>query len=321
MHGRNLYKNVVGNAKSIVKYRDLYLESKIPRGRQLGIVYGNCQAEPIRRLISGSGNSEIHFVRIPPVHLISSQELAMVLGLMSRTALFVHQPVKSSYRALGAGTEELRLALPRGAVSVSFPVAYYRGLHPYQVYIRDNNGMNRAMSITGYHDLRFLVAAGKGMSLNEGSEWLERFETSVSGLKMLADQSIVQLQNREAKLDVSVSGYIDRSDVGSFFSVNHPCNRLLAAQASDILHGWDAFSGFTVPEHEFLGDDVSRIDGFIARANGSLQHDGVPANYAGKTYTLSELWAVAHNWYKQHPDVVDYGIKIHKETIKLLELV
>jgi hypothetical protein len=211
--------------------------------------------------------------------------------------------------------------LPTEATSVSFPVAFYRGHHPYQVYVKNSAGMNMNMPITGYHDLRFLVAANQGMTRDAGADWLQSFTTPARTLAEYADESIAVLRKREEKLDVKISHQIDRADTNLFFSVNHPCNNLLASQASQIVRIKELSETLKVPSRQFLGSDISHIDGFVARANGSVDNDGVAAVYGGRSYTLIELWTHAQRWYVERPEAVALGIDEHMETINLLGLV
>lgn len=313
-------KSALERAKSVAKYPRLYSAAGMRGTTRLGLVYGNCQAEPLRQLLTGTKKLGYDLVKIPPVHLISRSELRLVAKIASQAHLFIHQHVKATYRDLGQGTDELAGLLPASATRLSIPVAFHNGLHPFQVYIRDDSGMNVAMPVTGYHDLRFLSAAGRGMSAAEGAGWLDAYKTSESVLKRITQESIEQLVQRECSLDIRVSPHIDTSDVDGFLSVNHPGNHLLAAQANEILLKLGVAAEVSPGARPMLGPDNSLIDDFVAAANGSSS-GGVPARFNGRTYTRSELWKLAIAWYQERPDVVARGLEVHQKKIELLGLV
>src|SRR5947208_12742388 len=70
--------------------------------RPLCLVYGNCQAEPIRALLAGSHGFSSRFdaVRIPAVHEIGASQIPSFYRVLREASVIVAQPIKRDYRGL-----------------------------------------------------------------------------------------------------------------------------------------------------------------------------------------------------------------------------
>lgn len=288
---------------------------------KLALFYGNCQAEPLRRLLRDSGSFPFRSITIPPVHLISKSEVAKLKALIPRTALFVHQEIRNNYRGLTADSNSLLDALPPTARSISFPVSYFKGFHPFQVYVRDSTGMNIGAPITEYHDLRFIWAAAQKWDLERGYDWIQNFGPDANRILAFAESSLNELRTREVNLDVKLSPFIDLSSYKDFHAVNHPSNRLLAAQADQILELLNAPGLTSPPSREYLGRDVSPVSPLVAAALGAAspphREEGT---FGQKRFALRELWEAAYNWYAERPDVLDRAVLAHQKSFKNLDL-
>lgn len=101
-----------------------------PPAGSLALVWGNCQAESVRVLLSTAEGLPCTPVRIPPVHEVTVDDLPHLRALLGRTTLLASQPVRGGFRGLPLGTDELATALPRGARVVRWPVIRHPALHP-----------------------------------------------------------------------------------------------------------------------------------------------------------------------------------------------
>ena len=115
-------------------YGQFYGLHEVPDG-PVGMVHGNCQAESLRVLLSAA-DAGTTWVRVPPVHELTADDLKHLDRLLARTTTVVAQPVKDDYRDLPTGTRQVISRAMRGARSVIVPIVRYRGLHPQQRLVR-----------------------------------------------------------------------------------------------------------------------------------------------------------------------------------------
>ena len=95
-----------------------------------------------------------------PKRKTTRRELHLIEKLLPRVDVLIAQPVSDGYRGMGLGTNELRARLRPDARVVRWPVAYFEGLYPFQVYVnRLGSAVGASAPITDYHDLRLLFAA------------------------------------------------------------------------------------------------------------------------------------------------------------------
>ncbi|WP_374613545.1 WcbI family polysaccharide biosynthesis putative acetyltransferase, partial [Gordonia sp. (in: high G+C Gram-positive bacteria)] len=115
-------------------YGEFYGVTEAPMNvdEPLLVVWGNCQAEAMRIVLSRSPDLPYRTIRVPPVHELESTDIAHVERLVSRAAVIVSQPVRPQYRGLPIGGPDLAEMAPAAAVVV-WPVIRYGGLFPFQV--------------------------------------------------------------------------------------------------------------------------------------------------------------------------------------------
>ena len=182
-------------------------------GKQLALVYGNCQAEALRLLLLESeeftGRYEI--ARVPAVHLITARSLPAVRRAVSRAALLISHPVRDGYHGLEIGSSEIAERLPDRARRMLIANVYYEGHFPFQVPIHLDADVGAQAPLTAdYHDLRFIHCSARRLSDAEASEWLAAYVPPADALRVIADASIAELRARSARVDVNATDAIER---------------------------------------------------------------------------------------------------------------
>ena len=97
--------------------------------KKICIVYANCQNRLIRDLLYRSpdfaAEYEIHGFA---VHLLISGAKPISNNLLSRTKLFIHQPVKDIHG--DCSSNYILSQLPKDCLCISFPSLYFTGYFP-----------------------------------------------------------------------------------------------------------------------------------------------------------------------------------------------
>src|SRR5205085_7499609 len=93
-----------GRSKYRLRRFERLARGEEPR-RPLCLVYGNCQAEPLRVLLDESADFADRYetVRIPPVHEINAVQVGKLQRVLHLASLIVAQPIKDNYRELPLG--------------------------------------------------------------------------------------------------------------------------------------------------------------------------------------------------------------------------
>ena len=204
----------------------------------IALVYGNCQAEALRRiLLSHPGFAgAYHLLRVPAVHETTRRELHLIEKLLPRVDVLIAQPVSDGYRGMGLGTNELRARLRPDARVVRWPVAYFEGLYPFQVYVnRLGSAVGASAPITDYHDLRLLFAARNGWDAARTTRWLTDTDVDPEWVRRRADGSLWELRTREAGFEATLSELLSSRLTTGFYTINHPVNELVTGLAQQVL--------------------------------------------------------------------------------------
>lgn len=229
------------------------------------VVWGNCQAEPIARLLSEPLRRHgLEVVVVPPVFLVDEPGLAHVQELVSRAAVLITQPVRDEYRIAGCGANQLAALLPPDGRCLTFPVIYHVGAFPFQVNAHGGDGERVDAPLTDYHDLRALVAAARGMGVDEAIAWWP--VPCGDAVRRSSEESLARLRAREADLDVPSSDLVD--DPGAMFTLSHPSNGVLAAVARRVLSALEVVDEIEVPAREFLGARRAPLEPAVVEALG-----------------------------------------------------
>ena len=271
-------------------------------------VVGNCQAESLRILLDSTG--AVNSFRIPAIHEWTAEDVELMGDVLAATDVLVMQPVRDDYRGLPCGTDQLATLLPAGAHVVRYPVLRFDGLMPYHAIIRSPADPSLNPPVVPYHDLRILIAASRG--LDTPVQATPPDET----LRELAAMSIAELRTREQAHDtVVVSDHLETTPV--WHTINHPDNSTLIHMAHRVLAAIGVDGEVRDPGRELLGNLDAPVDPQAARALG-VQVEGrdtwCPAPAA-------DIEQAQLGFYREHPEVVDAGLKRHARRLQLLGLV
>ncbi|WP_308690927.1 WcbI family polysaccharide biosynthesis putative acetyltransferase [Williamsia phyllosphaerae] len=283
----------------------------------LMLVWGNCQAEAVRTLVSSSHDTPYQTVRVPPVHELEPTDLPHVRRLLSRTAVLVSQPVRTGYRSLPIGTEDLHALLPADAQVIRWPVIRYAGLHPFQIIVRHPSAPSAVPDGVPYHDLRTVLAVAKGH--RESDPW--DVEVTDENLRLAADLSVSELIRREHRdTDIAVSDVLAPAGRHAAHTINHPGNVVLVELARRILDAVGVEGAVREPDRDLLGGVRAPLDARVLRALGL---DGSPVPHwvvDGADLDPDDVHRVHMRWYAEHPEFVAAALDRHAERIRVLGL-
>ncbi|WP_308214717.1 WcbI family polysaccharide biosynthesis putative acetyltransferase [Williamsia maris] len=283
----------------------------------LMLVWGNCQAEAVRTLVSSPHDTPYQTVRVPPVHELEAADLPHVERLLRRTAVLVSQPVRAGYRSLPIGTDDLRALLPAGAQVIRWPVIRYAGLHPFQIIVRHPSEPSAVPAGVPYHDLRTVLAVAQGH--NESDPW--DVEVTDENLRRAADLSVSELVRREHRdTDVAISDVLAPAGRHAAHTINHPGNMVLVELARRILDAAGVDGAVREPDRVLLGGVRAPLDPRVLRALGL---DGPPVPHwvvDGVDLDPDEVHRVHMRWYAEHPEFIDAALTRHDERIRVLGL-
>lgn len=281
-------------------------------GAQRVVVWGNCQAAPVAALLRAPlARAGLEVVDLPPVYLLTPDDVARVHDLMADVALLVSQPIRDEYRVPGCSTDRLAGLLPPGARLVTFPLAYHLGDFPFQITATDGAGGRPPAPLTDYHDLRLLAAAASAGTVDELDRWWT--VTGPAALERRRAASLAELRRREADCDLVVSDLVARA--GAMYTLNHPTNAVLAAVAGRVLTAAgrsDLVAEIVVPDREFLGAVRT------PRETGDRAADAWVLG--GRTVGWDEVAAAHLAWYAEHPEVVGPTVDRHAAAMADLGL-
>ena len=283
----------------------------------LMLVWGNCQAEAVRTLVSSPNDTPYQTVRVPPVHELESTDLPHVRRLLRRTAVLVSQPVRAGYRSLPIGTDDLRALLPADAQVIRWPVIRYAGLHPFQIIVRHPSAPSAVPAGVPYHDLRTILAVAQGR--NESDPW--DVEVADENLRAAADLSVSELVRREHRdTDVAISDALAPAGRNAAHTINHPGNVVLIEVARRILAAAGVVGEVSDPGRDLLGGVRAPLDARVLRALGL---DGPPVpqwSVDGVEHDPDEVHRIHMRWYAEHPEFISAALTRHAERIRVLGL-
>ena len=288
----------------------------------VGFVWGNCQAESIRRMVAPAGAEHgVEFVRLPPVFEMDEAEVARLHELVALAGVLVTQPVKDEYRVPGCGSEQLVALLPEDARVVRVPTTYYEGLFPWQVHAHDERGARVDAPLTDYHDLRLLDAAVRGWDVDRAVARIEGFTPAAGAVRDLAARSQAELRRRNAALDVDTTDAVVAGGAEAMWTVNHPANATLRAVGSGVLAtlGWDGDPA--VPDHQMLGGSRAPLEAAVLEA---LDLDRAAARpgwvLAGRDVPWTEIAAPQLELYAARRDVARRAVEKYADRTAALGL-
>ncbi|MGJ0120115.1 WcbI family polysaccharide biosynthesis putative acetyltransferase [Williamsia sp. MIQD14] len=275
-------------------------------GRPLWVVWGNCQAEALRVLLDTVADRGFVTCRVPPVHELTGDDIPHVQALLTRARVVLSQPVRSGYRDLPIGTDDLTRWLPADAVRLRWPVIRYGGLYPFQVIVRDPAEPSVSPPVVPYHDLRTLFGH-------------DDVEVTPEQIRDAAQWSIDQLAAREARdCDVGVSDTLHGFGAAAAHTINHPGNPVLATVATRLLSAAGHRGVPGDPGRILLGGVRSPLEERVVDALGL---DAAPRDawtVDGRAVAQAEVRTAQAAFYADHPVYAEAARTRYAELLEIL---
>ena len=287
--------------------------------RPLWLVVGNCQAEALRQMLDTVDDRPYRTVRVPPVHELTIDDLPHLAGLLRQAAVLLSQPIRTDYRGLPLGTEQLIAAAAPATTVLRWPVIRYAGLYPFQVIVRRPADRSVVPPPVPYHDLRTISAALEGRTAKDPWD----VEVEPARFRTVAEMSRSTLAERERRdTDVGISDMLSSAGCDAAHAINHPGNTVLAALADRILGALDVPTHVTPADKPLLGSVYVPLE---QRVLAALELDGPGRARTQWCYDGTQLdpdWVhrVQMHWYLDNPDFLQLAVERHRSTMDALGL-
>ncbi|WP_462418706.1 WcbI family polysaccharide biosynthesis putative acetyltransferase [Kytococcus sp. Marseille-QA3725] len=277
-------------------YGQFYGLTPVPDG-PVGMVHGNCQAESLRVLLEAA-DPERTWVRLPPVHELTAEDLPHLERLLARTTTIVTQPVRDDYRDLPLGTRQVVDRAVRDAVHVMVPIIRYRGLHPQQRLVR-GPGIPDPPVVPYHHTGAVARAAG-----------LPDPRPSARVIREIAVESLAEQRRREELAGaLPVHDLQQAAGARATNTINHPGNPVLLGLAARVTEAVGATGEVGDPGRELLRSIYAPV---TAETLEALGLEGTPREdwrVGDKTLTDEHVVAEQARWLRENPRVLAFALE------------
>ena len=270
-------------------------------------VIGNCQSGPMANLMMALAPC-LEWLRVKPIHLLKVDGLPYFDSTISESEVVIHQPIGSSFGDFGIDSVKKRFPDKH---YLSFPSLYFRGYHPWMMYLRKPNGGTLKGPVSDYHDERIVKSYINGCSVYEAVQSLVNVELDSSFI----DEEFARLDERacESKLDAHTVQYL-RSHYRSrklFHVMNHPVNEVMIDIATQLLDRLSLAVSQSCRENaerrpDYLCTSFHPIDPAVRVLGINAVDDGcygVIANGSKITYNLVEYVEASFDCYSREDDM------------------
>ncbi|WP_226346736.1 WcbI family polysaccharide biosynthesis putative acetyltransferase [Agilicoccus flavus] len=284
-----------------------------PDDRPLLLVHGNCQAESLRVLCQGALGDQVRSVRVPPVFELTAEQVDTFHALVARTSFLVTQPIVDDYRDLPLGTAQIEALLPGSAHVARVPVLRWSALMPTHAIVRAA-GVGDPPGVP-YHDLRVLAAAARG---EREADLSEPSRSAVREVHRITREQLAVRQEHHGTVD-ALPLFEDAQGEGAW-TINHPGNPVLIGVARLALERLGVPAAVTDPGRVLLATTTAPL---AASTLDALDYAGTPREdwtHEGRTHSAAEIAATQLAWYGEHPQVVEAGLRRHRDTLDVLGL-
>lgn len=207
--------------------------------KKICIVYANCQNELVAELLSKSPSfKEEYVIHRISVHLLMRCNSSINDDLLSRTKLFIYQPVKDIHGI--CSTNYILDKLPEDCQCISFPPLYFTGYFP-QFCKNPNNRVVKHLypfGIIPQGDTNIISMLKQNLSIAEITDRITDIDFyQREYLLNNVNNGINELARREASLSIKVSSFIKENyqNYRLFYTHNHPTDNLGIYVVNQIL--------------------------------------------------------------------------------------
>jgi len=297
-------------------------DQDVGEAKKVAVIHGNCQADALTSLLPSSPAfaREFEVSRIPAVHEVTSDDLPVLRDTLARADVIITQAVRDDYRGLPVGTDQI-LELAPGARVVRIPALYSDATFPYQVYLRDADGLPVDAPTTVYHDLRALALAAAGSSAGD-VQALAEHRPPADALRHIAAIGDERLAELEAGSDIEITDVIldPHHRASSFWTVNHPTLQTLDVLAERIQAALGLTPTPCAIRDEILGAFRTPIDAPTIEA---LALDAEPSQTwtcEGIQHSVTSVLAEQLEFLKARPELIETGHEDHGQRLEALGL-
>lgn len=279
--------------------------------RPLLVVWGNCQAEAVRVVLSEVADLGYRTVRVPAVHELVETDVPHVRRLAEQTRVLLSQPVRTGYRDLPIGTDDMAAMLPADGLTLRWPVVRWNGLEPFSAIVRDPDNPSADPPVVPYHDLRTLTQASRG---GDG-DW--DVEVPAETLRAVAEDGLAELRRRERTgTDVVVSDLLLDAGNEAMHTLNHPGNPVLLGLAGRVLDALGEPGTPADPGRTLLGTTKSPREARVLAALDLPTDEAREGwTHAGQTWSNDDVRAAQLAWYAERPAAVAAGCERYADLI------
>jgi hypothetical protein len=282
------------------------------RSPRRAIVFGNCQADAIAKLLARSAAFRRRFrlLRFPAVHEIKAADVPKLHAALATVDVAFLQPVEESYReGIGLGTETL-MGHASNAEVVLFPSVYWTGYMPTVNYLRSSAGLVLDGPFD-YHDEVILEAWADGARAPEILALLADPDRP-SRAPEEAEAAFGRLEERAVNLGVDIVPYLRARyrEEPLFHMLNHPTDALLAHVASALAQTQGVTTRVVTRRRAapLLGHTSYPLHPADVRALGlrfgdGLQAPAAPYRIRGRSYAPAEAIRRFLDYYDNHREL------------------
>jgi hypothetical protein len=298
-------------------YGEFYGVDETDDDRPLLLILGNCQAEALRVVLDAVADRPYRTMRMPPVHELTDSDVSHLRRAAANAGTLLTQPIRSGYRDLPIGTDDVVAQLPAGASVVRWPVLRFAGLYPFQAIVRHPSDPSADPAVVPYHDLRTVSAWSHGRSADEPWD----VEVDADTIRSIGDASVAELARREARdTDVAVSDRLLSFGAEAAHTINHPGNPVLLLLAMRILAAMGVSATEPTIDRVLLRSVIAPLDERVLDAIGSDVPPRPMWRVGDEDISADEVHRGQMAWYDEHPVFVAAAVDRHRETMDVLGL-
>jgi hypothetical protein len=242
--------------------------------------------------------------------------------LARKASLIITQPIKTHYRDLPLGTNEILNHASSGCTVIRFQALHFDAFYPFQCNVLGSDRIGVCAPRTAYHDLRIVCAAAASLNARTTVRWLNSYRPDEDALRKCAESAASLVRERDRTTDVSLSNWVfpEAGNPRTFFTINHPTRFVLEKIVSNV----HTLLGLTQPvytdDREPLGRYRAPLEQPVMNALGLRVQPQADWIINGRTVSLSRIVRRQLDWYQRHPDVVRAAVAAQAERIRAFDL-
>jgi len=281
-------------------------------------VVANCQARPIAFLLENALDN-VQVITIAIVHLLKNEQAKEYEKHFEDADFVITQKIADSYPCEFIHTTKLRKVY--GHKIIEIPNLFYRGYNPELRYYRIPEKGTLTGPLGDYHNELIFNCWAQGGTVTSALKALNDEDIWADKYSFVAEQSLLELSNREKELDIEVSDIlqekVDKKRL--FYTFNHPCLEMLLEVVKRIsvllsrkLKLTFNTSNLAEPLNQFyvpISPHAARIIGFNLDNDTVVNCRGLKKNVHGQ-YSVRGFYSI--------PELIEEFFKNYDDNRKLI---